>query len=52
MTPIPTELPGDIRKRFCDLVRILESHGIAWDYDLIVDLDLYISSLLLRTRVQ
>lgn len=52
MAQIPTESPGEIRKRFCDLARILESHGVAWDYDLLVDLDLYISSLLWRKRVQ
>lgn len=52
MAQIPTESPSEIRKRFCDLARILESHGVAWDYDLLVDLDLYISSLLWRKRVQ
>jgi hypothetical protein len=52
MALIPTGSPSDIRKRLCDLVRILESHGIAWDYDLLIDLDLYIESVMQRKRVQ
>ena len=44
--------PSEIRKRFCDLARILESHNIAWDYDLLIDLDLYVESVLQRGKVQ
>ena len=42
----------ETRQRFCDLARILENHGVAWDYDVLIDLDLYISSQLWRKRVQ
>jgi len=35
----------DTRKRFSDLAKILEKHDVAWTYDLLIDLDLYIASL-------
>lgn len=52
MDKIPPESTSETRQRFCDIVWILEEHGIAWDYELLIDLDLYISSLLWRKKVQ
>jgi len=43
MEKIPTESASEIRRRFCDLVRILENHNVAWTYDLLIDLDLYMT---------
>jgi hypothetical protein len=42
------ESAGDIRRRFSDLAKILEKHNVAWTYDLLIDLDLYIASLSYR----
>jgi hypothetical protein len=38
-----TETPNEIRKRLVDLARILEKHNVAWTYDLLIDLDLYMT---------
>ena len=52
MDKLTPERTSEIRQRFCELARILETHGVAWDYDLLIDLDLYISSVLARRKVQ
>ena len=44
MGKIPTESTSEIRRRFCDLARILENHNVAWTYDLLIDLDFYMAS--------
>jgi hypothetical protein len=38
-----TEKLNETRKRLSDLARILEKHDVAWTYDLLIDLDLYMT---------
>lgn len=38
-----TEKRNEIRKRLSDLARILENHNVAWTYELLIDLDLYMT---------
>lgn len=46
MSETPKESHAEIRQRFKDLAEILKNHGVKCDYELLIDLDLYIMWLM------
>ncbi len=46
MPETPNDSKAEIRQRFRDLAQILKSHGVKWDYEPLIDLDLYIMWLM------